>query len=1019
MTHLRCLSRRTGLSASIAALALAPVLGAAPALAQLASTAAPASGTPSTNVAGNVQASAPSFAQADLDPAPTFGVQSGSLPSNAQLAQVIGTPLAASPGSTLSNTNAIQAASPGTETVEVTGSRLRTSNVTSEAPITVITAKQIEQSSSQTIEDVLRKIPSVGSTGNYASTNNGANGSSCIDLFNLGITRTLVLVDGRRYVHSAYGAGADCVDLDTIPIQMVDRIEVLKDGASTIYGADAVSGVVNIITKKNYSGTQINLGGNITASGDDKQGDISGITGFDFAQGRGNVEVSGHYLQRQPVLQRDRDYTDPVVTGNPAPGGQYTLGSGIPVAGRYFYAGTGTPQANAFGGGSGGTVINGQIQPFGPYQGANGANQNVNGRYDYGYDQFLSDFESQGNLAGQAHFDVNDHLTAYASVYYTHKNTQEQLSGQPVTGNPNVPNSLVIPQGNPFAEALGVNEPLSGYRRTTDLGPRDYLTGTDTWQATVGGRGNIVGNWNYDAYFTYGYSDTTIQIQNSINATNFENALGSDANPADPFNAALCNPAQGCALLNPFGAGNISPAAARYVTFTDSSNAYYQFRDYGGTVTNNKVLKLPYGPLGLAVGFEYRQENGAYHPDPIVEAGEATQAQVQPTGGGFDVGEVFGELNIPILKNVIAAKDLSADVSGRWSDYNTFGGVQNFKTGLNWSPTQDVRFRANLGTSVRQPAIEEAFGGDTLSFEQGTDPCVQVSSYGAASGIVAANCARQHLPAGFTQPGTQIATLVGGNPQLTPESSRTYTIGSVLTPRFLPSFSAEVDYYHTSINNSIGEVPVQYVEDQCYTSVNQSSPFCADAGQRTANGQIALAKAPYQNLGVTRTNGIDFVTSYLLKLRGGNNFQFSNELVDTIGYTEQLVNGGPFINLKGRLTTVLTGLYPSGVPVIRDNATGTYAHGPFSFSWTMRYIDGMIYNTGSDFTPASRFYKVNEVFYHDIVATYNFKKVQVVAGIDNLFDRTPPFALDSTENTAANVYDIYGRTFYARLQVRF
>ncbi len=1019
MTRLPCLSRRTGLSASIAALALAPVLGAAPALAQLAAASAPAPAAttaPAGTANGFLSAATPSFAQTDLTQVPAPGYQAAPLGADTRLAQITGTPLATTAPPLVGT------AEPSAETVEVTGSRLRSNNVTSDAPITVVTAKQIEQSSAQTIEDVLRKIPTIGNSGTYASTNNGGGGSSCIDLFNLGITRTLVLVDGRRYVHSAYGAGNDCVDLDTIPVQMVDRIEVLKDGASAIYGADAVAGVVNIITKRDYSGTQLNLGGNITASGDNKEGDISGITGFDFAQGRGNVEVSGRYLQRQPVLQRDRDWADPVVANDPAPGQPYTIGSGFPVAGRYFYAGTGTPQANAFGGGSGGTVINGQIQPFNNhYQGANGGTPNINGRYDYGYDQYLSDFESQGNLAGQAHYDVNDHLTAYASAYYTHKSTQEQLAGQPVTGNPNVPNTLVIPQGNPFAEALGVNEPLSGYRRTTDIGPRDYLTGTDTWQATVGARGVITGNWDYDAYFTYGYSDTTLTVQNSINALNFENSLGSDSNPADPFNAALCNPAQGCALLNPFGAGNVSAAAARYVTFTDNSNAYYQFRDYGGTITNNKLVRLPYGPLGLALGFEYRQENGAYHPDPIVQAGEATQAQVQPTGGGFDVGEVFGELNIPILKNVIAAKDLYADVSGRWSDYNTFGGVQNFKATLVWAPTQDIRFRANLGTSVRQPAIAEAFGGNTLAFEQGNDPCSQVSSYGGLSGIVAANCAREKVPVGFTQPSTQIPTLVGGNPQLLPESSRNYTIGSVLTPRFLPNFSAQIDYYHTSINNSIGAVPVQFVEDQCYTSANLSSPLCASSGVRNANGQIALASAPEQNLGVTRTNGIDFVMSYLLKLRGGHSFNFTNELVDTIGYTEQLVNGGPFYNLKGTLNTVLGGgLYPVGVPVIRDNATGTYAHGPFSFSWTVRYIDGMVYNEGgANFTAASRFYKTNEVFYHDIVATYNFKKVGLVAGIDNLFDRTPPFAVDTSTNTSTNVYDIYGRTFYARLQVKF
>jgi iron complex outermembrane receptor protein len=961
----RRLTLRATLSGSIAALALSPVLGAAPAL-----------------------------------------------------AQVTGTPLSATATSSLSP------GTPGTENIEVTGSRLRTSNTTSEAPITVVTAKQIEQSSSQTIEDVLKKLPSIGTDGNFATTNNGGNGSSCLDLLNLGISRTLVLVDGRRFVHSAYGTGNDCVDLDTIPIQMVDRIEVLKDGASTIYGADAVAGVINIITKKDFSGTQLNLGGNITASGDDKQGDISGLTGFDFAQGRGNLELSGHYLQRQPVLQKDRDWSDPVDSADNGPGNPYTIGSGFAVNGRYFGSATDTPAETAFASPGGGTVVNGQVVPFSSkYMGATGATPNINGRYDYGHDTYLSDYESQGNLAAQTHFDVNDHLTAYASAYYTHKNTETTLSGQPVTGNPNIASSLIIPQGNPYAEALGVDEPLTGYRRTTDIGPRQTLTGTDTWQATVGAKGNITGNWNYDSYFTYGYSNTTIHETNQINATRLENSLGSDGNIADPYNSGLCSAAVGCSPINLFGAGNVSAAAANYVAFTASSNAYYQFRDYGGTITNNKLLKLPYGPLGLAVGFEYRQENGAYHPDPFVEAGQSTAAQEFPTGGGFDVGEVFGELNIPILKNVFLAKDLSADVSGRWSDYNTFGGVQNFKAGLNWSPSPDIRFRANIGTSVRQPAIAEAFGGSTLSFEQGNDPCAFVSTYGALAGNVAANCARQGIGPGFQQAGAgQIPTLVGGNPQLQPESSRTYTIGTVLTPRFLPNFNAEIDYFHTSINNSIGEVPVQYVEDQCYTSANFSSPYCASAGTRNAAQQIALASAPEQNLGVTRTNGIDFDMSYLIKLRGHNTLSFTNELVDTIGYTEQLTADGPFYNLKGTLNTVLGGgLYPVGVPVIRDNFTGTYAHGPFSFSWTVRYIDGMTYNTGgSNFSAADeRFYKTNEVFYHDIVATYNFKKVQLVGGIDNLFDRTPPFALDASTNTAPTVYDVLGRFFYARMQVRF
>ena len=916
-------------------------------------------------------------------------------------------------------------AGPGTpgagtqQDIVVTGSRLRTSNVTSEAPITVVTSKQIEQSSSQTIEDVLRKIPSVGSEGNFSTTNNGANGSSCIDLRNLGIARTLVLVDGRRFVHTAYGTGNDCVDLDTIPISIVDRIEVLKDGASTIYGADAVAGVINIITKKNFVGTQVNLNGNITASGDDKQGDISGTTGFDFAQGRGNVVVTGRYLDRGPVRQADRDWAAPVVTGDNGLGQPYTFGSSVPVAGRFFGANSGSDN----------TVINGQLVPFqNKYNGAGGGNENINGRYDYGSDSYISDRQTQGNLAGNAHFDVNDHLTLYASAYYTHKNTQTQLSGQPVTGNPNNGQLFDIPQGNPFAEALGINEPLSSFRRTTDFGTRDTNTGSDSWQATAGARGNIVGNWDYDAYYTYGYSDTTIQLTNSINFTKLEQEQGfqslNDGNVDDGiYNPAVCNPATGCVLGNVFGAGNASRQAINYATFTASANAYYQFRDVGATVTNNKLVNLPYGPIGLAVGFEHRGEQGSYHPDPIIQSGQSTAAAESPTGGGFNVSEVFGELTIPILKNVVAAKDLSADVSGRWSDYNTFGGVQNFKAGLNWSPTRDIRFRADIGTSTRQPAIVEAFGGDTLAFENGVDPCSNIASFGALAGVVSANCAKQRVPVGFVQNGDQIPTITGGNANLTPESARTYTIGTVLTPRWIRNFSATVDYYHTKIENQIQEVPVQFVENQCYTSVDLSSPQCANAGTRNASGNIQSAFGPYQNLGEVRTNGIDFDLNYLLKLGGGHILTFTNELTDLIGYTQQLVPNGPFVNVKGRLTPINTGLYPSGFPVLRDNFTGTYSKGGFSFSWTVRYIDGMQYNDGStDFvtvTPALRFTKTNEVFYHDIVATYNWKKFQFIAGIDNLFDRTPPFALDGTENTAANVYDVLGRLFYAKLQVHF
>ncbi|MCQ8242398.1 TonB-dependent receptor domain-containing protein [Rhizosaccharibacter radicis] len=952
---------KLGLAGSVAALALAPVLGAAPALAQV---------TPNPT--------------ATLAPVPAY------------------------------NTAPAAPTAPA-ENVVVTGSRLKTSNATAEAPITVITAKQIEQSSSQTIEDVLHKIPSIGTDGVQNTTNNGSNGASCLDLRNLGITRTLFLVDGRRFVHTGFGNGSDCVDLDTIPLNLVDRIEILKDGASTIYGADAVAGVINIIMKKNFVGTTINASGNITASGDGTTGDISGLTGFDFANGRGNVALSGRYEDVGPVLQKDRDWATPVVTADNGLGNAYTLGSGYTTNGRIY--------GDDY---SGQTIVNNRVTRFSSsYLGANGGNPTANGRYDYGHDSYLSKRLTDGQLDGSAHFDVNDHLTLYATSYYTHKNTQTQLSGQPITGNPNTGQSFDIPQGNPYAEALGIDELVQETRRITDWGVRDYNTSTDSWQATGGARGNITGNWDYDAYFTYGKSVTNIGYTGQVQWSHLEQSVGAQNVPGGNVDDVVYNPGictGNCAPLNPFGANNASASAIKYDTFTAHSSAIYQFRDVGATITNNKLLRLPYGPLGLAIGMEHRGENGAYHPDPIINAGDSTASIENPTGGGFNVTEVFGELNIPLLKNLIAVKDLSADISGRWSDYSTFGSVQNWKAGLNWSPTRDIRFRANIGTSVRQPAISEAFGGQTLSFNQATDPCDATQNYGALNGNVTANCAKQGINhASYTEQSAQVATLIGGNPNLQPESSRTYTIGTVITPRWVPHLTAAVDYWHTKIANSIGTLTTQYILDQCYTSVNFSSPYCASAGQRTATTQINNAQALYSNLGEIHTNGIDFDLNYYVNLGGGHRISLDNELTDLIGFTEQLTPNGNFINLKGRVTALNTGLYPAGYPVLRDNATVTYSKGGFSFAWTVRYIDGMLYNDGSNDADPSvdRFSKTNQVFYHDIVATYNWKKAQLVAGIDNLFDRTPPFVLDTSVNTASQVYDVLGRTFYAKLQFHF
>jgi len=895
--------------------------------------------------------------------------------------------------------------------IVVTGSRIATSNTTSQAPVTVVTAKQIEQSSAQTVEEVLQKLPSIGTGGLYGTTNNGGEGASCTDLRNLGITRTLVLVDGKRVVHSGI-FGDDCVDLDNIPVGLIDRIEVLKDGASSIYGADAVAGVINIILKKNFVGTKINLGGDISASGDDRTGQISGTTGFDFAQGRGNLALSGSYLDQGPIPQSNRDWANPVQQLNTV--GQSEFGSAIPPQGRVF---DGVNVANPILPANGLLSLgNGQFRPFTEAD-----------RYPFNQDQYLLGSLKTGNLSENAHFDVTDHATLYLNSFWTHKETRTQLSGQPVSGalGGTLPDVFTIPAGNPYNP---FGEDVYEYVRTNNIGLRHTDTAQDTYQFTGGLKGELGAGWNYDLFYLYGKSENTIRNYDEINYGNLEQEVGFqqtfDQTALDPsatgfYNPGVCAAGRGCALINPFSPNSWSQEAKSYASFTEQDVATFFLREAGGNVTNSHVVDLPYGPLGLAFGVEHRGEQGSYHPDPLVSSGVTLENTQEPTSGGFNVTEVYGEARIPILARLPGVQNLSADISGRFSDYNTFGSAETWKAGLNYTPVKDIRFRANIGTAFRQPSIQELFGGQAISFNEAVDPCAQISSYGALAGIVGANCARQRIGPGFTQTSSQVQTIQGGNPNLQPETARTYTIGTVITPRWTPALSAVIDYWHTRIQRQISSLPTQTVLDSCYTSASFGNALCNDIAARNGAGQLTTVTAIDQNLGVLRTDGIDFDLNYMIRLGGGHNIQLSNAFTDTFAFNEQNVPDGPFLDYNGR---ILWNSNPQqGFPRIRDNATITYAHKAFSFSWTMRYIDGMTLNNGlSDLIPGvNTIVKTDQVFYHDIVATYTWRKINFIAGIDNLFDRTPQFAPDAATNTDPSVYDVIGRLFYLKTQFSF
>ncbi len=829
-----------------------------------------------------------------------------------------------------------------TEEVVVTGSRLKVSNATSENPVTVVTAAEIAKSSAQTIEDVLQKLPSIGTSGIYGVTNNGGDGASCTDIRNLGIARTLVLVNGRRFVHTG-SFGFDCVDLNNIPLALVESIEVLKDGASAVYGADAVAGVVNIKLKKNFSGTEIHVNGSIaTEAGDDRTGNISGTTGANFD--RGNVTLSVDYENQAPVFQKDRSWAVPV-QGNNNVGSPSKLASGIPPNGILFddsnSKGSFLPDGAEFFPKTG---------KFVPFTGAG------NQRFDFGQDQYLSQALERESFAGTGRYDFNDNITGFVETYFTHKTTEASLAPQPVTGGLTaaVPDAWVIPAGNPYLSALfgPTQGPVDLNKRVAEFGNRVSGSSSDTFQINTGLEGSLGYGWDYETFFQYGESDNVLTNTNEVNFAKLEQEVGFKATPPDAdtvdpttsgvYDPSVCNAAAGCVLINPFGPGSISQAGVDYARFNEKATSTFTLRTFGGSLSNNTLYDLPYGPLGLEIGAEHRREFGEYNPDNLVSSGVTLENAQQSTKGAFSVTELYGELKIPILANLPFAKDLHINLGGRFYDYNTFGAGQTWKAGFNYTPFDGIRFRGNIGDAFRQPSVQELFGGQALSFNTAIDPCVasyEKNQYGSKAGIAAARCASQGIDVNtFSQNGnTQVQTITGGNPNLTPETARTETIGTVIEPPFIPRLSFTADYWRTKIENSIGSVDTQDILDGCYTGSSPS--FCSLINPRVAQQQLGTVVGTEQNLGVTKTDGMDLGLNYTYLLPSGyGSLTLTSDMQLLFDYEFQNLPNGPFIGQAGLLVPAPPGNF--AYPRQRDNTTLTWNYGDFSFSYEMRYISG-------------------------------------------------------------------------------
>jgi len=922
--------------------------------------------------------------------------------------------------------------------VEVTGSRIRQVDLETAQPIQVMTQEQIQKTGLVTVGDIINNLSSAGSpdfSKGGALTSNRESGGQYANLRNLGANRLLVLVDGKRWTASVNGY----TDMSTIPASMIDRIEVLKDGASSIYGSDAIAGVVNIILKKSMEGGQISLyeGAN-QHHGDGKSKDFS--ISYGANSDKGSLLFGLTHTEQGPVWAKDRAITsstygpDLISTG--------TLGTG--PWGRI----TGVTAA----GGPNTVVANGGFNKYlnhtGSYDGVGtGSPSNVAGNYHTPgtiNDVFNSTQQMMFQMPtkldsiftkGSLELPYGMHFASTAM--FAQRNSTAQVAGYPL-------NSLSQPTYPVYIDANNYYNPYPGqnlffYRRTIEL-PRVTKNENRTVHidATLSGEFNAMGRaFNWDVGYNHSAVSGSTLSTGNLNLINLKRALGpSFRNPTTGqiqcgTAAAPIAPSQ-CVPFDILGGPSASTAAAlAYVNETGQGT-------FGSTINSatanisGELFNLPAGAVGFAAGLEHRGVSGSDRPGQMEQSGYSTDLGANTTDGHYTIREAYAEINIPVLKNAPFAKSLSFDLATRHSDYSNFGIANKSKVSFQWRPITDLLARGTWAQGFRAPTVGDTFGGGQQTFDTYLDPCDSKYGQAAKDAAVAARCASAGVPAGFrqlAQTGVAIAGSGGsqtpfpffagaGNASLQPETAVTNTLGLVYSPSYLPGFSASVDWYRIKISNMITAVSASWVANRCYIDNNQA--FCPSIA-RNATGQIENLSRGNLNLGQMQTDGADLSLAYRFPMSRYGRFGLRSDTSYTHSFKQQASAGAEWIDYIGEY-------YYNKFKSVN---TLDWSLGNWSATWTARYYspvkdqcwdtDVMCNMPGAEASWGTDVNKLGALVYHDLNVGYKTSwKGQIQAGINNVFGKKPRITFNGAASSSSVDADMpLDRFFYVRYNQAF
>lgn len=941
--------------------------------------------------------------------------------------------------------------------IVVTGTLITNPNLVSSSPVNTVSENELTLRNITNVEQIVRELPGAV-PGIGAAVNNGNGGFSTVNLRNLGANRNLVLLDGNRLVPAAAGG---TVDLNNIPAALVQRVDILTGGASTSYGADAVSGVVNFITKRDFAGVQATASQQITERGDGNIFNSDLTIGANFDDGRGNAVLSLGYQEADALYQGDRDvsvYTIGSTSGVASGASPTSVPTGIDF-------GTGQLQLNP-----GNTALVAAYAPF------NFSPYNI----------FQTPFKRY-NMYGAAHYEVSDNLEVYTRGLFSKNTVDTIIAPSGIFGE-----LLTIPANNPYLSAglrdqiCSLNNIALGatcnnstalslpavYRRTVEIGPRISRYTTQMFDYKAGLRLKFSEHAKLDVSGAYGESDLNQTQSGYVLKSRVQQALNAN-------NTTTCTvTTNNCVPLNLFGqAGSITPEQAAFLNGQSTIQIQTALSQARAVLNGDFGTTLPWAsePIAFAAGGEYRKYTYRRIPDAYAlspgELGGAGGA-ILPFSGGYDVREAYGEIIAPLVADKPFFRALTLEAGVRYSDYkvqaanNPSFNATTWKAGASWEPFPELKFRGNYQRAVRAPNIAELFTPSVTSLDNLlVDPCAGAAPVGNANLTLA--CRNQGAPAGaiglIQNPASgQVNVTGGGNPNIRPETADTYTLGVIIQPRGLvPGLSVAVDYFNIKVNDAITQATPNDILGACFgnnpatiTAAQAASSACTSIRRSTVNGRLSGSSAsvpglpqPLTNNGRLATDGIDLNANY------ARNF---GEVGLNLSFQGTWTNKNTFQASSTSYSRDCVGYYSVNCQSIQPewawNQRTSLTFGPGTLSLLWRHIGAVQYEgQASDFA-ARGFTTANRNLFNGVITgpsplagqSYNFNRIGAYNYFDlsvqfdvtdnftftvtgrNIGDRKPPVVGSSAGATAYNSgntypssYDVLGRSFAVAGKLRF